>query len=295
MAELTSNVTDTALVFEGGGMRAAYTSAVVTTLLDAGIFIDWVGGISAGSSNLANYLSRDKLRARHTFVEFANDPNIGDWRTFARGDGLFNAEYIYEHTSAPDEALPFDWDTFQANPARFRIGSFDCETGETLYWGRDDVPTLRDLLVRVRASSTMPVVMPPVNFEGKTYVDGALGTSGGIPLDAAQSDGMTKFLVILTQPRDYVKKPVSHAWAYRAHFRRFPAVAEALATRHERYNATREQLFELEKQGKAYLFFPEIMPIGNNERSVPRLEGVYAAGIGQAERELPAIKEFLGV
>lgn len=295
MTPLSSNVTDTALVFEGGGMRVAYTSALVAALLREEIFFDWVGGISAGASNTANYLSRDAARARLSFVEFAADPKFGDWKSFVQGRGLFNAEYIYEQTSAPDQALPFDWETFRDNPARFRLGTFDCESGETVYWGREDVPTRHDLMVRVRASSTMPIVMPPVTIDGRTYVDGALGTSGGIPLDAAEADGYDKFVVVLTQERDYVKLPAGHAWYLRQHFRRYPAVVEALLTRHERYNATRERLFELERQGRAYLFVPERMPIGNGERRVPTLSGVHAAGVGQSERELPAIREFLGL
>ena len=47
---LSSNVTDVALIFEGGGMRASLTSAVIPSLLTAGIYIDYVTGISAGST-----------------------------------------------------------------------------------------------------------------------------------------------------------------------------------------------------------------------------------------------------
>lgn len=59
MPHLHSNVLHTALIFEGGGMRASYTAAVAVALLEAGIHIDWVAGISAGASNTANYISRD--------------------------------------------------------------------------------------------------------------------------------------------------------------------------------------------------------------------------------------------
>ena len=52
---LKSNVTDTALIFEGGGMRASYSSGVLAALLEAEVYADWVGGISAGSSCLANF------------------------------------------------------------------------------------------------------------------------------------------------------------------------------------------------------------------------------------------------
>ena len=63
---MTSNVTDTALLFEGGGMRAALTSAVVAELLRQRIHVDFVAGISAGSSNAVNCLSRDPARARRS-------------------------------------------------------------------------------------------------------------------------------------------------------------------------------------------------------------------------------------
>ena len=295
MTPPTFPVTDTALVFEGGGMRAAYTSAVVVALLEAGIHVDWVGGISAGASNTVNYLARDGERARRSFTDFVADPHFGNLRTFARGQGLFNAEYIYENTSLPGQALPLDWDTFRDNPARFRIGGFDCESGELVYWGRDDVRELRDLLVRVRASSTMPVVMPPVLLDGHTYVDGALGPTGGFAVDAARADGFERFLVVMTQRRDYLKKPLSSEWVYRRQFRQFPAVVDALRGRHERYNDTRAELFELEKAGRAYLFVPDHMPIGNSERNLSRLNAVHAMGLAQARRELPAIREFLGL
>jgi predicted patatin/cPLA2 family phospholipase len=292
---LASNVHDVALIFEGGGMRVAYTAAVVNTLLAQGIHFDWVAGISAGSSNLVNYLSHDPWRAKASFVEFAADPNFGDWRSFVRGKGMFNAEYIYEHTSAPGQVLPLDFDTFTTNPARRRIGGFECATGRAVYWTEDDVPTLTDLVRRVRASSTMPLIMPKVHLDGHIYVDGALGPSGGIALDAAKADGFTKFFVVLTQERDYRKGPASAPWLFNTYFRRLPAAAEALRVRHQNYNRTREELFDLEASGQAYLFVPEKMPIANGTKDVAQLQAAYDRGLAQAQREVPRWREFLGI
>lgn len=288
-------VTDTALIFEGGGMRASYTSGMVVALLEAGLHLPWVGGISAGASNTCNYVSHDPWRARHSFTDFASDPRFGDWRSFARGQGWFNAQYIYEETSLPNQALPFDWETFAAEPAQVRIGAFDAVAGEQVWWGRDDLTSLRDLMVRVRASSTMPVVMPPVTIDGRVYVDGALGSSAGIALEAARADGYEKFLVVLTQERSYRKSLQRGDWYLRRHFRRYPAIPQALAARPARYNAVREELFDLEASGAAYLFVPERMPVGNGERDVARLRASHEAGLAQARAELPAVQEFLGV
>ncbi|MFT4109596.1 MAG: patatin family protein [Propionicimonas sp.] len=292
---LTSNVDDVALIFEGGGMRASYTSAVVATLLAEGIHIDWVAGISAGASNLANYVSRDAGRARRSFVEFAADPRFGNWGSFLRGQGLFNAAYIYEQTSAPDQALPFDFATFAANPARLRIGAFECDTGRGVAWSREDVATMPYLMRRVRASSTMPVIMPPVRLDGHVYVDGALADHGGIALNAAQADGFRRFFVVLTQERGYVKRPTSAPAVYRTWFRRYPAVAEALRVRHLNYNRTREELFDLERSGDALLFVPDRMPVSNSTREVARLRASHEAGLAQARREVPRWREFLGL
>ena len=292
---LHSNVHDTALIFEGGGMRASYTSAVVSVLLRDGIFFDWTAGISAGSTNTINYVSRDPWRARTAFTDFVNDPNFGSMRTFLRGKGYFNAEYIYQRTSAPGEALPFDMETYQRNPARIRIGGFNALTGETAYWGRDDLKTSLDIRTRVQASSTMPGLMPVVQIGDEEWVDGAIGTSGGIALDAAEADGFEKFLVIMTRPRDYWKMPPRNPRLVERAFRRYPAVAEALATRSIRYNATKERLLELEKEGKAVLFFPENIAVGSTEKNLSKLRASYIAGLEQAKRELPIWREFVGL
>ncbi len=289
------NAEGVALVFEGGGMRAAYTSAVVVRLIEAGIVFPFVAGISAGASNTVNYLSGDAGRARASFTAFAADPEFGDWRTFVQGRGLFHSDYIYRRTSGPGEALPFDFAAFHAHPAEVSITAFRCRDGATVRWGKADLPELDDLMARVQASSTMPVIMPPVEIDGDLYVDGALGRAGGVALDAARAAGYRKFFVVLTQERGYRKRPVAHPWFFRRHFRRYPAVAEALISRWARYNQTREELFALERAGEAYLFVPDVMPISNGERDVAKLQAAHELGLAQAARELPAWTDFLGL
>ncbi len=289
------NVSDVALIFEGGAMRAAHTSALVIALLDAGIRFGWVAGISAGASNTLNYVSGDRWRARASFTTFAADPQFGGLGSFVRGQGLFNADYIYRHTGGPDEALPFDFDAFEANPAEVAIQALRCRDGATVTWNKCDLAQPDALMARVQASSTMPVLMPPVDVDGELFVDGALGASGGIALDAARRAGFTRFVVVLTQERGYRKQQVPSPWFYQRHFRQMPAVADALLTRHERYNATREELFDLESSGDAHLFVPERMPITNGERDVAKLMATHHLGVEQATRELPGLRAFVGL
>lgn len=275
-------------------MRGSFSSGVLTALLEAEVFTGWVGGISAGSSCLANYASRDPQRARRSFVDIAADPRFGDFRTWVRGKGMFHSEWIYEHTSGPDEELPFDYQTFAANPARLRVGGFRVD-GTMVYWGNEDLKPMNMLMKRVRASSTMPMLMPITRIEGQAYVDGALGPTGGLALDAAQDDGFQRYLVVFTRERGYRKPPVRSPRAFRALFSRFPAVAQALLDRPANYNRTLETLLAMERRGQAYLVFPDSMPIENSERNVTKLAAVYESGLSQGRREAAAIRKFVGL
>lgn len=293
--DLTPNISKVALIFEGGGMRAAYTSAMAVALLEADMHFGFVAGVSAGSSNTANYVSRDPVRARRSFVEFATDKNFGSLASWLRGDGMFNAHYIYERTSRVGGALPYDFKTWITSPTEVALGGFEMETGQTVYWNKANTSTPAKLMRRVRASSTMPVLMPPVEIDGKMYVDGALGTDAGIPISEARAHGFEKFVIIMTREAEYFKKPERFPMFYRRVFKKYPAVAEALLSRWHRYNDTKEHLLALRDAGQAYLFIPETMPVENNERDLRKLRATHQMGLAQARAEIPAIREFVGL
>ena len=90
--------------------------------------------------------------------------------------------------------LPFNFDAFWNNPTPCAIQGFDRDTGETVVWHKEDMATLKDLMVRVRASSTLPFVMPAVHIDGHVYYDGGLGQGAGIPLQLALDSGCSRIL-----------------------------------------------------------------------------------------------------
>ena len=279
-------IDDTALVFEGGGMRNAYTAALVNRLIAEGINFPHISGVSAGSSHLCNFTSRDAQRSHDTFVDLVEDPEFGGLKHFRKGHGYFNAEYIYQQICYPDGALPFNMDAFLANPATTRVATFNASRGQVRWFSKEEMSSLDTLGPIIRASSTLPILMPPVEIDGDTYVDGALGPNGGLPFDQPLREGYRKLLVVLTRPRDYVKGPMpaSVGALLRTAYRQFPSVFEG-----------RRLLFELEERGQAYVFAPDNLWINNTESRRERLEATYRAGLVQAVREMPAIKAFLGL
>lgn len=272
-------------------MRNSYTAACIVKLLQEEVEFGWVGGVSAGSSHTVNFLSRDVIRSEESFVDFAKNPSFGGLGSLLRGNGYFNAEYIYEKSA--DKDMPFDWEAFEANPAQMCISAARADTGESVYWGREDIETQEDLMVRVRASSTLPLIMPMRVIDGAPYVDGAMGESGGILIDQAEKAGFEKFLFLGSKPRGYVRPSVSRPTALRRVFRKYPAVAEAMIARPPKYNRSKGRLLELEKEGRAQLFFPEDMQVTSTEHDVAKLRANFEAGRAQTYAEWPAWKEFL--
>ncbi|MBF0930964.1 MAG: patatin-like phospholipase family protein, partial [Actinomyces graevenitzii] len=165
-------------------MRGVYTAGLVATLIESGLDFPHVSGISAGSSHTVNYVSRDAARAHDSFVDVALSPEFGGYKHWLAGRGIFNVDYLYHDIAEADGDFPFDYNTFMANPAKIRVGSFNATRGQAVWFTKEDMHSVSDVGLLSRASSTLPVLMPPVEIDGDTYVDGALGPNGGIPLDA---------------------------------------------------------------------------------------------------------------
>lgn len=289
---LENNVFKTALLFEGGSMRAAYSCAVAAYMLEQGLYFDNVYGVSAGSSNTVNYMSRDVNRVVGSFTEFVHMSNIGDWKTFLQHKGLFNAHYIYEQAGLPDGPLPFDIDTFNANPANVTIVSFERDTGRDLFFRKDELRTTPELMLRVRASSTIPLMMPPPKVNGQYCYDGGFAVGGGLPLERIRDDGFDRVFVVRTRKRGYRKPAGGNEWA-RAFFWRRPLMRDAMLTRNARYNAACDLLDEWERAGKAFVFYCDDLTLSGSERDYEELWRNFESGYRQIAREWPRLMDFL--
>lgn len=294
MKELTNNVFDCALVFEGGGYRGSYTAGIANVLLEQGIYFDYVCGLSAGASNTINYLSRDQARVRASFVPEGRMRGAVGLPSLLRGKGYFDADFLYEG-AVSDGTLPFAWETFSANPARARIQAFERDTGRTVRFGREDMTDVRRLVDLVRASSTLPGVMRPLPVDGVTLYDGGLGAGAGIPLCIAEEDGFSRFVFVATRPRGYRKKPPTDRdrKLYARIAKDHPYLRNALITRWERYNLELSRVEELAEKGDCLIIYPDEMPVESGTVSPRRLAASYEMGHAQGLRELPRIREFL--
>lgn len=292
--KLESNVTDCALVFEGGGYRAGYTAAMANVLLANGIYFDYVCGVSAGASNTVDYLSRDQKRTRDAFASTDWVSGHVGLPSIAHGTGYFDADAIYEG-AVVNGTFPFDWKTFRANPAGFGLQAFDRDTGRTVRFGRDDATDLMGLIDFVRASSTLPGMMRPKPIDGHVLYDGGLGQGAGIGVCMAEAAGYEKFVFLATREKGYRKTepaPAEVAVIKRA-AADYPYLRQALLTRWERYNAELDRVEGLAAEGRCLIIYPDHMPVSSTTVSPAKLEASYQMGWQQAVRDLPRVREFV--
>lgn len=294
MAIAPSNVLDCALVFEGGGYRGSFSAGVSSALLEEGIYFDYVCGLSAGASNTVNYVSRDRWRVREAFMVGDKVKDAVGLRSFLRGRGYFDADFLYEE-AIQNGVFPFDWDTFTANPARLCIQAFERDTGRTVRFRREDMTSPVRLASLVRASSTLPGFMRPNPVDDRVLYDGGLGAGAGIPVCLAEDDGLERFLFVATRVRGYRKQPPTdrERKVYTKIAKDYPYLRNAMLTRWERYNDALAHVEELAEQGRALIIYPDEMNVSSSTVNPKKLEATFEQGYRQAVREMGRIRAFL--
>ena len=121
-----------ALVLEGGALRGMFTAGVLDVLLDQEMEFAYVNGVSAGSLNGINYVSKQNGRSRDVNLNYVNDPRYLGVRNIVRNGGIFNFKFLFGELS--DELLPFDARTFFASEQRFEVVATNCHTGMAEYF-----------------------------------------------------------------------------------------------------------------------------------------------------------------
>ena len=290
MNATADNNIKTGLVLEGGALRGLYTMGIVDVLIENGIHFDGLIGVSAGAAFGCNYLSRQPGRALRYNQRFSHDWRYCSLRSWLCTGDLFGAEFAYHRL--PKEFDPFDFQTFKASKTDFYIVCTDVETGQPVYrLAHQDMPV--DALCEwIRASASMPLVSRVVEIEGRKLLDG--GVSDSIPLRYFQQQGYQRNLVILTQPRDYVKQPTAFMPLMRLSLRHYPNMTAALANRHMMYNAQLRYVEAQEKLGHTLVLAPEEkLPISHTSHNPKQMQQVYAIGRKQGLEYLERIKAFV--
>lgn len=280
----------TGLVLEGGGLRGIYTAGVLDTMLELGIQFEYVVGVSAGACNATSYISKQAGRAGRVILQNFMNPRYLGYRNLLLHGSIFGMDFVFNQI--PNKFDPFDFDAFESSTVDFEVGATNIETGKTEYFSKEVVS--REHFAVVRASSSIPLVAKIVTINGKKYLDGAIGDS--IPIKHAMEKGYEKNVIILTQPRGFIKKPAGYTGLRKLYYRRYPKFIEAMENRHKLYNGTLRFIEQLEKEERVLVLAPQKpIPFASFEKNVQGMQKLYQNGIQDAHDNADKIRNFMGV
>ena len=276
------------IVLEGGAMRGLFTAGVLDVFMENGIRFDSAVGVSAGACFGSNLKSEQTRRAIRYNLRFAKDKRYCSVRSLIKTGDMFGAEFCY-HT-IPDELDEFDVDTFESSPMDFWVVATDIETGKAVYHKLKDLDY--DELEWLRASASMPLASRIVEVGGRRMMDG--GISDSIPLRFMQHIGMKKNVVILTQPRGYIKRQTKAVPMLKAVYKNYPLFVKACSDRHKMYNRELAYIRKAEQSGNTLVIAPpKKLPIGHIEHDEENLQRVYLIGRQVGIEKLKEVRKFL--
>lgn len=278
----------TGLVLEGGAMRGIFTAGVTDIMMENGIDFDGVIGVSAGAAFGCNYKSKQNGRAIRYNLKFCNDKRFCSVQSLIKTGDMFGAEFCYHEL--PSKHDIFDTKTFEENPQEFYVVCTDVITGKPVY-KRLDKAEYNDL-EWIRASASMPLASRIVEIDGYKLLDG--GISDSIPLAYFQKIGYEKCVVILTQPKGYIKTPSKSIYAAKLILRKYPELIKTLENRPEVYNKQVKYIRNEEKKGNVFVIAPEEkLPVNRVEHDADKLRAVYEIGRKIGKKRLNDLKAFL--
>lgn len=283
-------IADTGLVLEGGGMRGAFTAGILDFFLEKDLKFPHVIGVSAGANNGANFVSEQYERSKRIFIEHSQDKRYMGVNRIVKEKSYIGMKFLFQ--DLPYEIDPFDFKTFANSNTEFKVGVTECKTGMPEYFNHKDYNPEFFIKKILRASSSLPLLCPPVYINGECYFDG--GISDPIPIRKAIKDGYQKNILILTKIKGHKPKPSKLRRILKLRYRKYPNLVEIIRKRHIRYQETLKYINKLEDQEIAFVFRPQKeMDIRVLENNPDQMHELYKRGYQLATENFEDLKNWL--
>lgn len=278
-----------AMILEGGAVRGVFSSGVLDYLMEQECYLPHVIGVSAGSCNAINYVSRQKGRTRDCVIRAGKeDGKLINLRNAVKNKSLFDMDLLFEID--PNEKHPFDYETYFASKMTCEIVVTNCVTGQAEYL--QEKQNRERLMKLCRASSSIPVVSPMVTIDSVPYLDGGIADS--IPLIHSLRQGFRKNVLVLTRNRGYRKTMSRKSMAfYRAALGKYPELLRSVCLRPYHYNRIMTYIEKWEDEGKIFVIRPQIRTVSRTESNPQTLMAFYKHGYEQMKENYDGLLEYL--
>ena len=278
------------IVLEGGATRGVFTSGILDYLMEEDLYFSHVIGVSAGSCNGVDYVSRQIGRTKKCMIPEKKEYSYySGVRSAIKEKSILDMDMVFD--TFPKKIYPFDFETYFQSDMVCEIVTTNCETGKAEYMTEQSAP---DRLMKLcRASSSMPLLSPIVNIDGVPYLDGGLADS--VPIRRALQSGNEKIVLVLTRNPGYRKKPISKGTVklYRRAYKKYPNLVHAAIYRNHVYNKTMELVERLEEEEKIFVIRPLVPTVSRLERDETALTAFYQHGYNLMKRQREALQRYL--
>lgn len=280
----------TGLILEGGAMRSVFSAGVLDRLMEEGIQIPNVLAVSAGAYAGMNYVSGQKGRIVTAVIDPLKEYKYLGFRTFLRKGTFFDMDYLFKEV--PKTRAPYDFRKLKEYKGKFITSTVNMITGENIY--HDTFRDEDEFFQICQAANSMPLIAKISQVDGIPMLDG--GMADAIPVQKALEEGWNKIVIVLTRDAAYRKKPKANLYmtAIKLVYRKYPEFLKLIEERAQRYNEALDKIIELKKQGKAFVFRPSSVTVGNSESNVDTLMKYYRHGFDTATERMEELKKFLG-
>lgn len=269
---------NTGLVLEGGGLRGVFTCGVLDCFMDHGVRFPFTVGVSAGACNALSYMSGQRGRAKASNIDLMDKHHYIGFRYLLTQRCIMDFKLLFE--DFPEKIIPYDYDSYFANPDRFVMVTTNCLTGKAEYF--EEKASSKRVMDIVRASSSLPFISPVTYVDGLPMLDGGIVDS--VPVEYALNQGYERLVVVLTRNKGYRKKN-SKMRISKAFYRKYPNLQKALSERNSVYNKTMDLVERLEEEGRITVIRPlKPIKVGRMEKDTAKLTELYDEGYDIAEK-----------
>lgn len=242
------------LIDVGGGMRDAFGAGVLDYCMDHGLWFGYCIGVSAGSANIASYVSGQRGRNLRFYTDYNLRSEAMGIDNLRKKGSYLDLDYIYGTLSNEGGEAPWDFDAAMASGITMKVVAAEAGSGKAHYFDNSDLT--RNDYGPLKCSSALPLACKPYLWREVLYFDG--GIVDPIPYEKAFADGCDRVVIILTRPESYRRTLGSRAKAYPMIRRSYPNTYENLLTRHIKYNTQIETLLrEHVPAGRALIVAPD--------------------------------------
>ncbi|MBD1371762.1 patatin family protein [Hazenella sp. IB182357] len=275
------------LILQGGGMRGVYTSGVLDFFMENQLFFPYVVAVSAGACNAAAYLSRQPGFGRRMYLDhLQSSKSVSLMRWFTK-KSVFHMDFIFEEI--PTKIDPLDFDTLFNAKEQLWVGTTDCETGKSLFFNHRQC---KQIFQVVKASCSLPIITPIVEYEGRKLLDG--GIAEPIPIEKSLIDGNEFHVIVLTSQFEYLKRPLINRWFLSFFYAQYPELVQALIDHHEKFLKNIKRIQQLEQQQKAFIIRPSVhISLSSIHNQRQKLTSLYEMGYHDAKQQFSQLANWL--